>query len=50
MNKLVIHFGAGNIGRGLIGHLSQLNDLQLVFVDLNKNLINQINSKKAIQN
>lgn len=46
MNKLVIHFGAGNIGRGLIGQLSQLNDLKLVFVDLNKDLIDQINSKK----
>ncbi|WP_027121866.1 mannitol dehydrogenase family protein [[Mycoplasma] imitans] len=45
MNNLVIHFGAGNIGRGLIGHVSKINKVQLVFIDLNKELIDQINTK-----
>lgn len=39
----VVHFGAGNIGRGFIGQLLHQNGFEICFVDTNADLINQLN-------
>ena len=44
--KLAIHFGAGNIGRGFIAPVLQENNYEVIFVDVNKQLIEQINILK----
>ncbi|MDO6857016.1 mannitol-1-phosphate 5-dehydrogenase [Mesomycoplasma ovipneumoniae] len=41
----VVHFGAGNIGRGLIAKLYQENQFEIIFVDVNDKLINELNQK-----
>ena len=41
MNKVALHFGAGNIGRGFIAPVLQENDYEVVFVDVDKDLINK---------
>ncbi|WPL35991.1 mannitol dehydrogenase family protein [Malacoplasma iowae] len=46
MNNKVIHFGAGNIGRGLIAELASINNLDILFVDVSKDLIDKINKEK----
>ena len=46
MNKVALHFGAGNIGRGFIAPVLQENDYEVVFVDVDKDLINKINTLK----
>ncbi|WP_033160988.1 mannitol-1-phosphate 5-dehydrogenase [[Mycoplasma] collis] len=38
----VIHFGAGNIGRGLIAYIYQLNNYEVYFVDTNSDLIKNL--------
>ena len=38
-----LHFGAGNIGRGLIGSILSQNGFSLTFVDTNEDIIQQIN-------
>ncbi|WP_079526533.1 mannitol-1-phosphate 5-dehydrogenase [Halobacillus hunanensis] len=43
---LAVHFGAGNIGRGFIGALLYKAGYEIVFVDVNGELIDQINNKK----
>lgn len=42
MRRAVI-FGAGNIGRGFIGHLLSKSGFHIVFVDVNAQLVNTIN-------
>ena len=46
MNKVALHFGAGNIGRGFIAPVLQENDYEVVFVDVDKDLVNDINTLK----
>lgn len=41
--KKVVHFGAGNIGRGFIGALFSQSGYQVTFVDLNDAVIDQLN-------
>lgn len=44
MNRAV-QFGAGNIGRGFIGYLLSKSSYNVLFVDVNKNIIDKINEK-----
>ena len=43
--KQAVHFGAGNIGRGFIAPTLQDNDYDVIFVDVNIDLIKQINDE-----
>ena len=45
--KQAIHFGAGNIGRGVIGELLVQSGYEVTFVDVNEELVETINAKKA---
>jgi mannitol-1-phosphate 5-dehydrogenase len=42
----VVHFGAGNIGRGFIGALFSQSGYHVTFVDIADQIINQLNEKK----
>jgi mannitol-1-phosphate 5-dehydrogenase len=44
--KKVVHFGAGNIGRGFIGALFSQSGYHVVFVDIADQVINQLNEEK----
>ena len=46
MEKLALHFGAGNIGRGFIAPVLQENNFRVIFVDIDENLIRKINTEK----
>ncbi len=45
LNEVVI-FGAGNIGRSFIGNIFASNGFHLVFVDANRDLVDELNRKK----
>jgi mannitol-1-phosphate 5-dehydrogenase len=44
--KTLVHFGAGNIGRSLIGYLFSQMGYRIVFVEKNLNLVNALNTRK----
>ena len=39
----VVHFGAGNIGRGFIGDLLSKSNYKIIFVDVVDSIVNSIN-------
>ena len=41
--KKVVHFGAGNIGRGFIGALFSLSGYHVTFVDIADEIIDRLN-------
>lgn len=45
--KKVVHFGAGNIGRGFIGSLFSLSGYHVTFVDLADAIITKLNQEKS---
>jgi len=44
-DKLAVQFGAGNIGRGLMGHLFQESGFGTIFIRANASLVEQLNSR-----
>ena len=44
--KLAVQFGAGNIGRGFIGSLLSKSGYNVMFVDINKEILDKINQDK----
>ncbi|WP_368503170.1 mannitol-1-phosphate 5-dehydrogenase [Alkalihalophilus sp. As8PL] len=42
-----VHFGAGNIGRGLIGYLLHQTGYHICFVDVNQPMIDRMNENKS---
>jgi mannitol-1-phosphate 5-dehydrogenase len=45
--KKMVQFGAGNIGRSFIGQLFSRSGYEVVFIDINKELVNELNKKRA---
>lgn len=45
--KKIIHFGAGNIGRGFIGALFSESGYHVTFVDVAEQVINKLNEEKG---
>ncbi len=46
LTKTVVHFGAGNVGRGFIAPLLQENGYNVIFVDSSSDLVEKINNQK----
>jgi len=46
-NKKMVQFGAGNIGRSFIGQLFSRSGYEVVFVDIKKELVVELNKKRA---
>ena len=47
--KKAVHFGAGNIGRGFIGLLLSLSDYEVVFIDVDDDVISKLNQENNYQ-
>ena len=45
--KKMLQFGAGNIGRSFIGQLFSRSGYEVVFIDINKKLIKELNKKRV---
>ena len=46
VQKKMLQFGAGNIGRSFIGQLFSRSGYEVVFVDINKELVKELNKKR----
>ena len=46
-NRLAVQFGAGNIGRGLMGQLLRESGFETVFVDISTPLVDDLNNLGA---
>ena len=44
--KRALHFGAGNIGRGFIGKIISEEGYEVIFADVNSQVIDQLNMDK----
>lgn len=42
-----LHFGAGNIGRGLIGDLLNRSNYEITFVDMDRDIVKQLNTNHS---
>ena len=49
MQRKLVQFGAGNIGRSFIGQLFARSGYDVVFVDINEQLVKALNERKAYQ-
>lgn len=47
--KKAVHFGAGNIGRGFIGEILSKNGFEIYFVDTNKAIIDELNTRHSYE-
>jgi len=47
IKKKMLQFGAGNIGRSFIGQLFSRSGYEVVFVDINRELIKELNKKRV---
>ena len=46
LNKIAVHFGAGNVGRGFIAPLLKDNGYRVIFVDSSNDMVEKINNQK----
>lgn len=47
MERYAVQFGAGNIGRGFIGHLLEQSGLWTVFVEANESLVAELKKRRS---
>jgi mannitol-1-phosphate 5-dehydrogenase len=48
--KKVVMYGAGIIGRGFIGQLFSQSDYEVVFIEVNPQVVEKLNSDKVLSN